>query len=337
MRILLYSHAACLLHDAGVWHPERPERIGAVVRGVHAGGVEVEEIDAPEATVEYLQVLHHPSYVERIRRLCASGGGLLDADTGVVEASWEAALRAAGAGKAAVDALRDGAGGAAVLAVRPPGHHALKEQAMGFCVFNNIALAAAHIAGEGERVAIVDWDVHHGNGTQDLFYERDDVLYLSLHEFPFYPGSGWIDEDGNDDGSGYTVNIPFPAGTAGDMYDVAFDTMVMPILQQFRPDWILVSAGYDAHAADPLADLRLETVDYARMAHRLNSVVERGRVMFFLEGGYDLAAIEGSVAATVRGIAGEYPDLGGAESPDRAWHMLRVATAAAAAHWDLSL
>jgi acetoin utilization deacetylase AcuC-like enzyme len=207
---------------------------------------------------------------------------------------------------------------------------------MGFCLFNNAALAAAHIASHGERVAIVDWDVHHGNGTQEAFADRDDVLYLSLHEFPFYPGSGWIDEQGEGRGEGYTVNLPFPAGTAGDLYEIAFTNAVMPILEQFAPDWILVSAGFDAHIDDPLADLRLGEHDYARMAHRLSGAAGNGRIALFLEGGYDLAAIESSVEAAIRGIDGYFPDLGETESPDRAWHMFRVATAAAAAHWDLT-
>jgi acetoin utilization deacetylase AcuC-like enzyme len=337
MVVLLYSHEACLHHDAGVWHPERPERIGAVVRGVHRSGEQVEERTAPAAEIEFLHAIHHPSYVERIRQLCEAGGGPLDADTSVVAESWEAARRAAGAGPAAVKALRAGDGDLAVLAIRPPGHHALVTQAMGFCVFNNIALTAQAIAAGGERVAIFDWDVHHGNGTQESFYERSDVLYVSIHEFPFYPGSGWIDEQGEGDGEGFTVNVPFPAGTAGDLYDAAFDAVVVPILTAFSPDWILVSAGYDAHAADPLADLRLEEADYARMANRLVGIVPSGRTVLFLEGGYDLAAIEASVVSSIRGFAGDYPERNGAVSPDRAWNMFKVAAATAAAHWALPL
>jgi len=208
---------------------------------------------------------------------------------------------------------------------------------MGFCIFNNIALTAAKLAADGERVAIFDWDVHHGNGTQDLFYERNDILYASIHEFPFYPGSGWIDEQGEGPGEGFTVNIPAPAGTAGDLYDAAFDTVIVPVLRSFEPDWILVSAGFDAHAADPLADFRLDESDYARMANRLSGIVPAGRSVLFLEGGYDLPAIEASVAAAIRGFAGEYPERTGGASPDRAWNMFKVAAATAAAHWELPL
>jgi acetoin utilization deacetylase AcuC-like enzyme len=297
----------------------------------------VEEREAPVAPVDLLSSMHSPSYVERIRKLCREGGGSLDADTAVVEESWEAARRAAGAGPAAVQALRAGDGELAVLAVRPPGHHALAAQAMGFCVFNNIALTAEAITAAGERVAIVDWDVHHGNGTQEMFYERSDVLYVSTHEFPFYPGSGWIDEQGEGEGEGFTVNIPFPPGTAGDLYDAAFDTVVIPVLRSYQPDWILVSAGYDAHAADPLADLRLDEADYSRMARRLTEIVPSGRTVLFLEGGYDLEAIEASVAASIRGFDGEYPERTGGASPDRAWNMFKVAAATVATHWELPL
>jgi acetoin utilization deacetylase AcuC-like enzyme len=206
---------------------------------------------------------------------------------------------------------------------------------MGFCLFNNIAITAAEIAAAGETIAIVDWDVHHGNGTQDTFYERADVLYLSLHEFPFYPGSGWIDEVGAGDGIGHTVNIPFPAGTAGDLYDEAFTGIVDPVLAAYRPDWLLISAGFDAHEADPLADLRLDEADYARMGNRLASVVPEGRTMLFLEGGYDLPAIEGATAAALRGLAGACPDRTGGVSPDRAWNMFKVTAATAGRHWDL--
>jgi acetoin utilization deacetylase AcuC-like enzyme len=337
MRVLLYRNEACLWHDAGVWHPERPERIGATIAGVHRSGALVEERDAPAAQAEFLHEVHHPSYVDRIRQLCAFGGGPIDADTSVVPGSWEAALHAAGAGPAAVRALRSGEGDLAFLAIRPPGHHATAGQAMGFCLFNNIALTAAEITASGERVAIFDWDVHHGNGTQDTFYERDDVLYMSLHEFPFYPGSGWIDEIGARRGEGYTINVPFPAGTAGDLYDAAFETVVLPVLNAYEPDWLLISAGFDAHRSDPLADLRLIEGDYGRMGSRLAGVVAPGRTVLFLEGGYDLPAIEGSVAAAIDGFDGAVPDPTAETSPDRAWHMFKVAAATVAAHWELAL
>jgi len=335
MRLLLYGHEACREHDAGRWHPEQPHRLDAVIKGVAASGVEVVERDAPPAPLEALHLVHRPSYVSGIREFCAAGGGPLDPDTSVSAGSWEAAVRAAGAGLAAVEALRAGEGDAAFLAIRPPGHHATWDQSMGFCIFNNVGVVAAHLTAAGDRVAIVDWDIHHGNATQDMFYARRDVLYISTHEFPFYPGSGWIDEEGRDEGVGHNINIPLPAGSAGDVFEEAWERMVIPVLGAYQADWILVSAGFDGHAGDPLANCRLHENDYGRMAHRL-AVLAPGRLVFFLEGGYEPEAIAASVEAAVRGAAGEFPDLSGDESPRRAFHMLDVATAQAGRAWDLS-
>ena len=223
----------------------------------------------PEAPLEAIYALHRPSYVARVRDFCLAGGGSLDPDTVVSSGSWGAALRAAGAGLAAVEALERGEGDAAFLAVRPPGHHATRDRAMGFCLFNNIAITADALAQRGNRVAIVDWDVHHGNATQDMFYDRRDVLYISTHEFPFYPGSGWIDEAGKGDGEGWNINIPVPAGTAGDAYEEAWNSILLPVLRAMQPDWVLVSAGFDGHADDPLANIRLREPDFGRMGHRL--------------------------------------------------------------------
>jgi len=243
-------------------------------------------------------------------------------------------LRAAGAGLAATEALEAGEGDAAFLAVRPPGHHATPSRPMGFCLFNNIGVTAASLVQRGQKVAIVDWDVHHGNASQDMFYLRRDVLYISTHEFPFYPGTGWIDEAGKGEGEGFNINIPLPAGTAGDVYEEAWVRIVLPVLQEMQPDWILVSAGFDGHADDPLANVNLREPDYGRMACRLSRLAS-GRLVFFLEGGYELEAISASVAATLDGVGGEFPDLTGAESPPRARHMVQVALSQAAQHWDI--
>jgi acetoin utilization deacetylase AcuC-like enzyme len=333
VRCGLYTHEACWQHDTGVWHPEQPERLDAVVRGARQSGVDLVEREAPRVSIESLETIHRASYITQIDKFCAAGGGSLDPDTVASPGSWEAALRSAGAGLAAIDDLDAGVADAAFLAVRPPGHHATRDQAMGFCLFNNIAVAAEHLARRGEKVAIVDWDVHHGNSTQEMFYERSDVLYLSMHEFPFYPGTGWIDESGSGEGSGFNINLPFPAGTGGDAYEEAWDRVVMPVLGAMKPDWVLVSAGYDGHMDDPLAHMQLQDSDYGRMAYRLGQVAA-GRVVLFLEGGYSMEGMSASVAATLRGLAGEFPDLESETSPARAFHMLEVAAAQVGRFWD---
>ncbi|MFQ5949049.1 MAG: histone deacetylase family protein, partial [Acidimicrobiia bacterium] len=337
VKVLLYTHEAFFRHDTGSRHPEAPSRLHAAVSGVRRSGAEVVEREAPEAPLAALHGVHDAQYVEAIRRFCASGGGSLDPDTVAGVGSWEAARRAAGAGLAAIAELGRGSADAAFLAVRPPGHHALADRAMGFCLFNNVAVAAQALTREGERVVILDWDVHHGNGTQDMFYDREDVLYISLHEFPAYPGSGWLDEDGSGPSAGRTLNFPFPSGSRGDVYRSAMERVIIPVLGQFDAGWLLVSAGYDAHAADPLAGIYLTEADYRTMAAAALGVVPPGRAVFFLEGGYDLDAIEGSVAATLAGSSGNEAlgDDGGVSSPLRAWQLLGMAVARAGSRWDL--
>lgn len=328
---LVYSHEACLRHDAGVGHPERPARITAAVRGAQRWTGAVDLRDAPPATADDLALVHDPVYVAAIEEVCRAGGGVLDPDTSVVEESWEAAIRAAGAGLAAAEAIQAGEADTAFLAVRPPGHHAHTSRALGFCLFNNIAVVAERLTREGNRVAIVDWDVHHGDGTQDTFNHREDVLYVSLHQFPFYPGSGWVDEVGLGRGRGHTVNVALPPGTRGDAVDAAFERIVVPVLDEFGPDWILVSAGYDSHRDDPLAEMSLEAQDYGRMSGHLSGF--RRPVIVFLEGGYNLVAIEASVTATLAGLSGEMPD-GTTGSPERALEMVDLAARVASEHWS---
>lgn len=304
MRVLSVSHPACARHDAGRNHPERPARLEAALAGVAAAPVETIPAEAPPVDRETLALVHDPAYIAGMERLCAAGGGRLDPDTRAGEESWEAALRAAGAGPEAVRRLRAGEAEAAFLAVRPPGHHARTATAMGFCLFNNAAVTAALLAGRGSRVAIVDWDVHHGNGTEETFAAHPGVFYVSLHQFPFYPGTGRAADAASYPSPTTTLDLPLPAGTAGDLYRRAFDSLLGPALRRFGPDWMLVSAGYDAHAADPLAELRLLASDYAYMATALREAVPPGRTVFFLEGGYDTAAIASSVTATLAGAAG---------------------------------
>lgn len=332
MDALLFTDNAFSLHLTGIGHPERPERLAALAAGVNASAADVEVREPRQATRDELERVHDAHYIDLIERVCAAGGGELDRDTVVVAESWRAALLAAGAGLTSVDALRAGEADLAVCAVRPPGHHARTGQAMGFCVFNNAAVTAAALVERGERVAIIDWDVHHGNGTQEMFFDSPEVLYVSIHEWgpdpvvpevAFYPGTGWLDEVGSAAGRGTTVNIPVPAATRGDLYRHAFSDLVVPVVERFEPDWLLVSAGFDAHIADPLAHLGLEAEDFLAMAHGLR--MHAGRSVIFAEGGYDLDAIAASMTATVNGFGGETPRSTTSESPETAWRLAQQA------------
>jgi acetoin utilization deacetylase AcuC-like enzyme len=306
MTVLVGRHEEFASHDTGGWHPERAERLDAVFEGIRASGMAdaVVTFEPRLASRSELEIVHDPVYIASIEAHCRQGGGHLDPDTVAVPASFDAALRAAGAGPDAVARLRRGEGDSAFLAVRPPGHHALAARAMGFCLFNNIAVTAGMLAAEGEHVMVVDWDAHHGNGTQELFYERGEVLYVSLHQYPFYPGTGAVGEVGAGAGRGATVNVPFGAGTSGGAYRLAFDELVVPVAEEFAPTWLLISAGYDAHRDDPLTDLGLTSGDFADLTVAAMRLVPPGRVVAFLEGGYDLTALGHSVGATIAALAG---------------------------------
>ena len=296
-------------HDAGRGHPERPDRVRAVLDGLDAGSPRDarRRLVPRRATREELERVHTVDYLDRLERFCREGGGRLDVDTGASAASWEAALLAAGSGLEAVDALERGDGDSAFCAVRPPGHHADSARAMGFCLLNNVAVTAAALRDHGERVLIVDWDAHHGNGTQDIFYADGSVMYVSMHEWPLYPGTGRLTDTGAGDGAGATVNFPLPAGATGDVYLDAIDTVVEPLAERFAPTWVLVSAGYDAHRADPLTGLGLSAGDYVDLTARIMALAPPRRLVAFLEGGYDLEALRDSTAATVSTLLGR-PD-----------------------------
>ena len=302
----LYTHPICLQHDPGPGHAESPARLRAVLDALdHDRFAALDRIEAPRATREQLARVHDASYIDRILASAPAEGTLrLDEDTLMSPASAEAALRAAGAAIAAVDAVMDGDGERAFCAVRPPGHHATRDQAMGFCLFNNVAVAAAHaIAAHGlKRVAIADFDVHHGNGTQAIFEKEPRVLFISSHQSPLYPDSGREDERG----VGNIVNAPLSPGDGSYAFRELWDGALLPRLAAFRPQLLLISAGFDAHRDDPLADIRLGSEDYAWITERLVDVARahaNGRVVSSLEGGYHLGALAASASAHVAALA----------------------------------
>lgn len=307
MRVLLSTSERYLEHDAGRGHPERPARLGAVLRGAEAAGLDEDLVRvAPRAATRgELEALHPPAYLDALERFCHQGGGHIDPDTAAVAASWDAAVLAAGAGPDVVARLERDEAGAAFLALRPPGHHATPTRAMGFCLLNNVAVTAAVLAARGERVVIIDWDAHHGNGTQDAFYDDDRVLYVSLHEHPLYPFTGRLQERGEGAGVGSTINVPLPAGATGDVYLHAMDDLVAPAVEAFAPTWLLLSAGFDGHRADPLTGLGLSSGDFADLTRRSLELAPAGRRIAFLEGGYDLDALHLSTAACVAALAGD--------------------------------
>jgi acetoin utilization deacetylase AcuC-like enzyme len=299
-------------HVAPGFHPERPERLIAARRGLEAAGAHREYVPTREASLEELARVHDPRYVERLERALRRGTGHLDGDTFFSPGTHEAAWRAAGAACELVDRLIDAKQPqTAVLLARPPGHHATHDRAMGFCMLNNVAIAAAQARARGlERVAIVDWDVHHGNGTQDIFERDPHVLFVSMHQSPLYPGTGHATDVGVGDARGKSVNIPLPPGSGGLAFRTAFERIVVPVVTAYAPQLVLVSAGFDAHERDPLGGLRVDTATYGWMASQLANVVRglgHGRLGLFLEGGYDLRALEESVAASVEGAVGARP------------------------------
>jgi acetoin utilization deacetylase AcuC-like enzyme len=305
----LYSEAF-LTHGVS-WHPENADRLRAIVRRLTDSGLwhELAPLEFEAAAWERLLWVHEEWYLEDLEAASRGGGEVFDPDTIATEHTWEAAQLAAGACMAAAEAVVSSAGLQAVCLVRPPGHHALPGRAMGFCFLNNGALAAeaARRAGAA-RVAIFDFDCHHGNGLQEIFYPRGDVLYVSVHEREIFPGSGTVDELGIDAGFGLNVNVPLPAGARGRHYLRAWDELIEPVIRRFQPDLLLLEAGYDAHWRDPLTSMGLEAGDYydlVRRARILADAVCEGRVQVILEGGYDSAALALCVEDTVLALLGE--------------------------------
>jgi acetoin utilization deacetylase AcuC-like enzyme len=306
--VLFVTHPQFGLHDTGPGHPERPERLAAVVRGVEAAGLgdQIIDVEPRAATADEVARVHPGRYLLGLEEFVVAGGGQIDTDTVVSEESFGAAMLAAGAGPDAVDRLDAGEASAAFLAVRPPGHHATPSRPMGFCLLNNVAITAAALADRGERVLIVDYDAHHGNGTQDIFYADPRVTYVSMHQFPLYPGTGSLEEMGTHDARGFTINFPLPPGATGDVYRAALDEVVVPFAESWRPTWVLISAGFDAHRFDPLTGLGLQAGDFADLTRELIGLAAPGRRLVFLEGGYDLEALAASSGATLAALVGEH-------------------------------
>ncbi len=298
---LWLRHDASLAHDVP-GHPERPARVVALEAEMRRHGwFGWSVVEAPAATRAQLEAVHAPGHVAFVEELCRRGGGAVDLDTIAVPATWEAALRAAGGAVALVDALLSGAAPTGFSALRPPGHHAERGQAMGFCFFDSVAVAAQHaIAAHGlERVLVLDWDVHHGNGTNEIFHARDDVLFVSVHQSPLYPGTGASTDAGSGPGRGYTVNLPVPPGAGDPEFRSLLEHVAVPLVHAWAPQLVLVSAGFDAHVADPLAQCRVTEAGYAAMTASLRQACAAvGAPMgLVLEGGYSVEAAADSVAA----------------------------------------
>ena len=307
MSVALITHPACLEHDTGPWHPESADRLRAVLRALEAEEFLplLREL-APAASVEQLTRVHPDDYVQAILGIRPEPGEQmpLDSDTSMSAGSAEAALRAAGAAVHAVDAVMQGWARNAFAAIRPPGHHAERSRPMGFCLFSNAAVAARHAQAHWglKRVAVADFDVHHGNGTQDIFASDPGLFYVSSHQDPCFPGTGSVAERG---GSNNILNVPLVPGSNGADFRDAWDHIILPALDAFAPELLIVSAGFDAHKLDPLAQLRLETADFRWITERLLAVARRhcgGRLVSLLEGGYDLDALAACAAAHVRAL-----------------------------------
>jgi acetoin utilization deacetylase AcuC-like enzyme len=311
--MLYFTHPACLEHDPRAHmptHPDTPERLEAIQAALsEREWLGWETRPAPAACERELELVHTARHVESIRELCVAGGGAIDPDTYVGEASYRAALHAAGGACEMTRALLGGEDSVGFCAVRPAGHHAEPDRAMGFCLFGNVAIAAAMaIADLGlERVLVLDWDVHHGNGTAEAFRRRSDVLFVSLHQGGLYPGTGAAEDLGSGPGEGYTINLPVPAGSGEEVWLSLLEHVAIPIATEFAPQLVLISAGFDAHRNDPLASCNLQTASFAQMACQLRDLAAAlgAPLGAVLEGGYHVESLVESVIATMRALGGE--------------------------------
>ena len=321
---LYFSHPTSFEHDPRLLspgHPDTPERLEVLEAALaERDWLGWERRQAPAASEQQLELVHAPAHVRLVREMCEAGGGAIDPDTFVGERSYAAALHAAGGACEMAQTLLDGSAGTGFSALRPSGHHAERDRAMGFCLFDNVAVAAAWaIAEHGlQRVLVLDWDVHHGNGTAEIFRARSDVLFASLHQWPLYPGTGPLEDSGSGEGEGYTINLPVPPGTGPELWMALVERVVIPAARQYGPELILVSAGFDAHRLDPLAHCMLETATFGQMAGTVRALgVELGApVGVVLEGGYQVQALADGVIEVMEVLAGER-SAGAGESTSR--------------------
>jgi len=311
MKVGLVYDPIYLKHDTG-GHVENARRLKAIMAHLEQTGLKAKltEIAPRPATIKELCLVHEEQHVLHIQGAAEGGGGWLDGDTVMSADSYQAAIYAAGGAIRATEAVMDGEVNSAFALVRPPGHHATPWRAMGFCLFNNLAIATKYALAKYqlERILIIDFDVHHGNGTQEIFYEEPRVLYISTHQFPLFPGTGFVDEIGSGEAKGTTLNIPLPPGCGDREYELAFTRIIMPAARRFQPQLIMVSAGYDAHWADELALMQVSTTGFARMVKIIRKLADElcsGKVVFSLEGGYNLDALAASVKATLDVLRGE--------------------------------
>ncbi|MDX6586734.1 MAG: hypothetical protein QOI31_1207 [Solirubrobacterales bacterium] len=329
---LLYTHPSSYAHETG-GHPENKGRIKAIEAALEEASLpDLAAVEPPRATSEQLARVHDQEHLASLEAFCASGGGMIDLDTVASEGSWEAALRAAGAACDAVDRLLAKDDRSAFCALRPPGHHAETDKSMGFCLVNHAAIAAEHARTRGaDRVLIFDWDVHHGNGTEEIFKASEHVLYASIHGWPLYPGTGDISYTGEGAGEGYTVNMPVPNGSGDDLFEALTEHVVVPIAREFDPGLIAISAGFDAHADDPLASCEVSEGGYRTMAAQVAAVAAEldVPVLVCLEGGYDPTALGRSVVAMLEGLS-DGSELSGADESLAAPYRERFA-----ANWPL--
>jgi acetoin utilization deacetylase AcuC-like enzyme len=328
---VFFSHPASLEHDTGYGHPERAERMRAIEAELQRRDwLGYERREAPRATLDQLLAVHPREYVDAVRETSARAGAF-DLDTPTSQGSWEAALRAAGGACALTDSLLSEGESSGFSALRPPGHHAERARAMGFCLLASVAIAARHAldALGAERVLVVDWDVHHGNGTNAIFHESREVLFASIHQYPFYPGTGPLSDTGTGEGEGYSINLPVPGGSGEDVFCGLVEHVVLPAARAYDPDLVLVSAGFDAHRADPVGGCALESSSFAELTRQLLTLDKP--VGCVLEGGYGLDGLATSTAATMEALV-----LGGAPSTHPGGRLVEAARAQVGRYWDLS-